>query len=258
MRVHLLDDTDQIRAYLETDRLWAAYALGDLEPAPRALCDWYGAEDAGGLRALALLYRGFHPPVLFTMGDRTGVALMLGSAMRAPDVYLNAREEHMPAIRAHYGVDAPELMWRMTLKPEELRVVPGSVKHLTPQFTTDLYRMYALGGGDSFTPSQVFAGSFFGVEEHGVLIAAAGTHVLSEAYDTAAIGNVFTHPDHRGRGCASRATSAVCSDLIRRGIRTIVLNVSRSNHAAIHVYEKLGFRKHLPFIEGRAVRKMTR
>jgi len=61
------------------------------------------------------------------------------------------------------------------------------------------------------------------------------------------------------KGTASAAatltTSAVCAELIRRGIRTIVLNVAQSNASAIHVYEKLGFKRYLPFNEGVAVRK---
>ena len=258
MRVHSLTDLEAIRAYLESDRTWAAYALGDLDPGFREQCAWYGAEDESGLKALAMLYRGFDPPALFTMGDAQNVALILGAALRAPSVYLNVREEHLPAIRAHYRVAACDPMWRMALRSTDFRPVKGEVTHLTPQFTQDLKRLYELGGGDAFTPSQVFAGAFYGIGERGRLVAAAGTHVLSQMYSAAAIGNVFTHPDRRERGYAQVVTSAVCAELIRRGIRTIVLNVSRSNAPAVHVYEKLGFKKYAPFVEGPAERRPVR
>jgi len=257
MRIHPLSDWGAIESFLDTDRVWAAYALGDLEPDLRLKSDWYGAEDERGLTALVLLFKGLDPPALFTMGEPRGIALILGAALRAPRVYLAAREEHLPAIRAHYRFGGLEAMWRMALRPSDFRPARGIVTHLTPQYTRDLERLYTLGGGDAFTPGQVFDGAFFGVEQRGALIAAAGTHVLSEAHSVAAIGNVFTHPDQRGKGYAWLATSAVCADLIRRGIRTIVLNVAQSNAAAIHVYEKLGFRKHLPFFEGIAARKPT-
>jgi len=255
MRVRTLHDFAAIRAFLDGDRKWAAYALSDLDPGLRELCAWYAAEDEAGLRALAMLYTGFDPPALFTMGTALDVALMLGAAIRAPRVYLNVRDEHLPAIRAHYRVTSIEPMWRMTLNPAEFRPVRGEAIHLTPQYTRELERLYAMGGGDAFTPSQVFSGSFFGMEERGRLMAAAGTHVLSEAAGTAAVGNVFTHPDRRGQRCAQIVTSAVCANLIRRGIRTIVLNVAQSNAPAIHVYEKLGFKRYLPFSEGLAQRK---
>jgi ribosomal protein S18 acetylase RimI-like enzyme len=257
MHVHSHVDPGTARDFLETDRLWAAYALGDLDPNLNKLSEWYAAEDDRRLRSLVLLFKGFDPPALFAMGDAQGVATILGSALRAPRVYLSLRDEHMPAVRAHYRLGAVEPMWRMALRPAEFRPVRGSVTHLTPQYTKELERLYTLGGGDAFTPSQVFAGAFFGVEERGRLIAAAGTHVLSETYSTAAVGNVFTHPDRRGQGQAAVVTSAVCSELIRRGIRTIVLNVAQSNGAAIHVYEKLGFKKVLTFNEGVAARRPT-
>jgi ribosomal protein S18 acetylase RimI-like enzyme len=255
MQVYPLTDIEAIRRFLETDREWAAYALGDLEPELRRQSDWYGAADEAGLRALTLLYKGFDPPTLFSLGEPQGIALILGAALRAPRVCLSVRDEHLPAIRARYQIDHHEPMWRMTLQPDDFRAMSGHVVALTPQYAHDLGRLYALGGGDAFRPGQIYDGAFFGVEERGRLIAAAGTHVLSETYSAAAVGNVFTYPDRRGQGYAQATTSAVCAELIRRGIRTIVLNVAQSNAAAIHVYERLGFKKYVPFNEGVAIRK---
>jgi ribosomal protein S18 acetylase RimI-like enzyme len=255
MRVHPLADREKIHAFLETDRRWSAYALADLDPDLYRSTEWYGAETEDGLLALAMVFKGFEPPALFTMGDARGIALILGAAMRAPRVYMNVPDEHMLAIRAHYRAAQHAPMWRMTLDPRDFRPVRGVVAELTPQYTRDLEELYTLGGGDAFTPSQVFDGAFYGIEERGRLIAAAGTHVLSEEQSVAAVGNVYTHPDHRGRGYATRTTSAVCANLIRRGIRTIVLNVAKSNEAAIRIYEKLGFRAFLSYNEGVAIRK---
>jgi hypothetical protein len=53
-----LTDKSQILAYLESDRLYAAYAIGDMEPALFAHCAWLGAERDGRLQALALHYGG--------------------------------------------------------------------------------------------------------------------------------------------------------------------------------------------------------
>src|SRR3972149_1430527 len=251
MHVHPLSDLAAIEAFLETDRLGSANAQAALDPDLWKQSGGYGAEsESGELRAVALLFKGLEPPALFTMGDPQGITLVLGTALRARRAYLGVREEHMLAVEAHYRVTDRESMWRMMLNPHEFHPVRGSVTHLTPQYTKDLKRLYELGGGDAFTPSQVFDGAFFGIEERGRLVAAAGTHVLSTARNASAVGNVFTHPDYRGRGFAAMTTSAVCADLIRRGMRTIVLNVAQANTVAIHVYEKLGFKKYLPFVEG--------
>ena len=67
-----LTDKVQILAALQTDRLYAAYAIGDLEPELFAQCTWVGASEAGRVQALALHYRGLEPPALFLMGETGG------------------------------------------------------------------------------------------------------------------------------------------------------------------------------------------
>ncbi len=78
----------------------------------------------------------------------------------------------------------------------------------------------------------------------------AGTHLVSRDEGAAAIGNVYTRRDRRGRGLSKRVTSAVLDAL--EGIGTIGLNVRADNPAAIRVYESLGFARHCPFIEALA------
>jgi predicted GNAT family acetyltransferase len=84
------------------------------------------------------------------------------------------------------------------------------------------------------------------------LVAAAGTHLVSATYGVAAVGNVFTHPDHRGQGYGTVTTSAVVAELLRRGIRDVILNVGQDNAGAIGIYERLGFERYCPFLEGPA------
>jgi predicted GNAT family acetyltransferase len=97
---------------------------------------------------------------------------------------------------------------------------------------------------------QVTQGVFYGIEQDGQLISVAGTHLVSDVYSVGAVGNVMTHPDHQCRGYATHTTYAVCAELVRRGIKTIVLNVRQDNVPAIRVYEKLGFVRYCPFYEG--------
>lgn len=101
---------------------------------------------------------------------------------------------------------------------------------------------------DFFDDSMVRAGIYHGVREAGVLVAVAGTHVVTPT--AAAIGNVYVRHDARGRGLAGRVTAAVAHALRDRGIGTIVLNVRQDNAAAIRVYERLGFVVHGEFVEG--------
>jgi len=234
--------------------LWAAYALCDLDPEFHALTEWYAAYEGGALRSLVLLFNGFDPPAIVTMGDAPGIDAILNSELHSRKIYLNVRDEHMPAIRAHYALDSHEPMWRMVLNAQDFQPVPGKVINLALEHAHELVRLYAIGGGNAFAASQMNSGTFYAVEETGCIVAVAGTHVMSERQSAAAVGNVFTHPEHRGCGHGTLATSAVCMDLIKRGVQTIVLNVAKDNAAAIRIYERLGFKKYVPYNEGVASR----
>src|SRR4030095_4627299 len=95
-------------------------------------------------------------------------------------------------------------------------------------------------------------GVFYGLWENSQLVAVAGTHLVVPGEDVAAVGNVYTRRDRRGLGLAAAVNSAVGGELLRMRIRTIVLNVNQSNTSAIHVYERLGFRRHCSYYEGLA------
>lgn len=255
MNIVTLNDRSRIRPFLNTNRDWAVYALGDLDPDLYQLSDWFGALEGEGLRSLALVFKGLEPPVVFTLGDPIGVEQILDRGLHVRSIYLSIREEHLTAIEAHYHIHARQPMWRMILEPGDFRSIEGEVNSLTMADFEELTRLYALGGGDAFSRSQLSGGLFYGIKQAGRVVAVAGTHIISIGESVAAIGNVMTDPDHRNRGYASIVTGAVCAEIIRRGIGTIALNVAQSNPAAIHVYEKLGFKKVMPFYEGIALRK---
>lgn len=261
MNLIKLTDPTQIRSFLITDRAWADYALGDLEPGLFQQTDWYGvanggAEEQGALTAVAMIYHGLRPPICFLMGDARGLDLILAERIHLPEIGLSVRDEHLPVLDKYYRDDGTWPMWKMALEAADFRSVAGDAIEISLADVPDLWALYALGGGDAFSPEEITRGVFCGIRREGQLVAVAGTHVVSDNGRVAALGNVMTHPDWRGRGLATLATSAVVARLIDRGVSTIGLSVSRENAAAIRVYEKLGFNKHVAFHEGNAVRKI--
>jgi GNAT superfamily N-acetyltransferase len=256
-KTNKLTDKIQILAALETDRLYAAYAIGDLEPELFAQCSWTGASQMGRLQALALHYRGLEPPPLFLMGETDGLRAILARALCPERVYLTCRAEHLAMTREFYAWDEVESMWRMVLQPEEFRSVQGDCVQLTLAHADELAELYALGGGPAFSAAQLEHGVFFGAFADRLLVAVAGTHLVSPTYGVAGVGNVFTHPEYRGRGDGTVVTSAVVAELLARGIGDVVLNVNQANQVAIGIYERLGFERYCPFLEGpaRALRR---
>ena len=80
-------DLARIRAILESDRPWAAYALGDLSPGFVEHAEWFVSDDES---ALLLLLHGFDQPILFALGERDRVVPLLGE-IEVPSLSLQVR-----------------------------------------------------------------------------------------------------------------------------------------------------------------------
>jgi ribosomal protein S18 acetylase RimI-like enzyme len=209
---------------------------------------------------VALLYRGFATPVLLTVGAAAELAPVL-MGLAEPEVYLSVRPDVHEVVRRRYHVRDEAAMWRMAVAPGALRLARGAfrARRLTLTDAMALGDLYADGQATGEVPgffrlSMVRDGVFYGIYESRAMVAAAGTHLVSRAESVAAIGNVYTRRDRRGRGLGRAVTGAVAAELVRLGIRTVVLNVAQANAPAIRAYEALGFRRHCAFLEGLAHR----
>jgi len=252
--VALTRDRDLLRAFLERDRLRAAYALCDLEEREFARTKWGLASADGEPIAVVLEYGGLTPQPLFVMGDPEGIAAVLGEVVRPRLVYLAADESQLPAIERHYRVDPGPPMVRMWVNRRMFRPVHGPVTRLVPVDTVDLNRLYGLGFSGWLPSDSVGHGVYYGVRIAGRLIAAAGTHVISPQARLGVVGNVMTHADFRGRGFAKVTTSAVTQELLR-SCEDVVLNVRSDNPPAIAAYRALGYREYCRFEERLAHRR---
>ncbi len=259
--VERLTDRAEVRAFLGQDRPLTAYALGDLDDALWPESAFYGARRDGALIAVLLLYRGLDPFVLTAFGAGEGIEALLADLDLPREVYYLWPPEHEPLLSALYERPHAQEEWRMVLDWARFSAPSlDGVHRIAPQEAgalAALYRHAASPGEEvvAFSPAQIARGVFFGVWVDGSLVATAGTHVWSQQESVAAIGNVFTHPAHRGHGHATRCTAAVVEAARQAGIETVVLNVRRQNTAAIHIYEKLGFRRYALFLEGPALRR---
>lgn len=70
----------------------------------------------------------------------------------------------------------------------------------------------------------------------------AGKLRTDESGGACGIYGVVVEPALRNRGIGARALSLVISELVTRGERTIYLEVDSENAAALHLYQKLGFK----------------
>ncbi len=241
-----LTSPDEIRARLNTDRVWSVYALGDLTPEAFAKSRWFGPE-------LSLVYLDYGTCILFSMG---GASVAEALAHVTWPVHLQVRAAEMAVVERLAVVARRTAMWRMGWSGDRSGWVDVSAaRRLDAAHVPALEAHYADGlesgeAPDFFFPSMVESGVFFGVFEGGELVAAAGTHLYAPAEGVAAMGNVYTRRGFRGRGLGRVVTCAALGGLAE--LETVGLNVRMDNLPAERIYEALGFRRHCAFFEGLA------
>jgi GNAT superfamily N-acetyltransferase len=216
-----------------------------------------------------LLFTGLTPPILLTVGAPEVVAELLAQAALPEQVFISARLTHVPPIEQYYRFDQPALstsfhrMARMAFRhPQALAdVTLTGVKRLGPADAARIATLIAHGGPyapDAFDPYQLDEGVFFGINgTAGALLAVGGTHIVDWTAGVGAIGNMYTHPAHRGQGYARSILGAIVKTLQEGGVDNLILNVNTQNHTARRIYEQYGFVVHCEFAEGIGVMRKT-
>jgi GNAT superfamily N-acetyltransferase len=246
---------DDARAFLERDRLLAAYALADIDQPEIEGTRWWVARRDGEIAAVVLVVEGLPFRPCFATGSSDALSVIFREAIREPRVLLAAPPRCRGAIESTYRFERVDHMRRMATNLHRFRSrVTHRVTRLGPEDLDAAIDLYGHASRTYFTPERMEREIYFGVYQGDTLVSAAGTHVRSTKSGIAAVGNVLTRLAYRGRGMAKSCTSAVTEAALEEH-RDVVLNVREDNAPAIAVYERLGYATHGSFIEGPAVRR---
>ncbi len=246
--VQTTKDRAILRDFLESNRLFAAYALCDLEDREFSRTRWAAAFDGDAVISIALEYSGMTPQPMFVMGREDGIEAILRDVIRPRTAYVAALTESLPAVATQYRIDQGPPMVRMWVDRSRFRPYPADVRRLLPIEIGELNRLYQLGFASWLPSSSIAEGVYFGIRVGGRLVSAAGTHVISPQARLAVVGNVLTHIDYRGRGYATAVTGAVTAELLRT-CDQVALNVRSDNPPALQAYRRLGYIEHVRFEE---------
>jgi ribosomal protein S18 acetylase RimI-like enzyme len=243
-----LHDRDAIAAFCRRRAAVHAYELGDLDDFFWPHTRWFAWERDGEPAQLALLYTEHELPVLLALAEEPVEEmgrLLVELLRRLPArLYAHVSPSLAGVLQRRYTIEPHGPHLKMALARPELldgRASPDAVL-LGPDDLQELELLYSAAyPGTWFVPRMLKSGRYVGLRVGGRLACVAGVHVWSTRWGVAALGNVATLPELRGRGLAQVACAALCTVLLADGIETIALNVHAGNAPAIAAYCRLGF-----------------
>ncbi|MDP6824066.1 MAG: GNAT family N-acetyltransferase [Dehalococcoidia bacterium] len=261
----LLHNRDEIETYLRRSPDKHVYRLGDLDDTFWPRTSWYGARKGDELRAICLVFSLYDPSnvVAISEPDNDAMPALLNAiAADLPDFSeIHLGPEALGALDERFEVTSLVPHWKMTLRDRSRleSADTSAVRRLGTDEVPALEELFdAVYAGreatNVFYPSMLDVGPYFGVEIEGRIVSSAGVHVYSKRRRVAAIANVATHPDFRGRGLATSVVAGLAAELALN-CDHIGLNVAQANESAIRAYKSAGFEIIAEYYEGYITRR---
>ena len=254
-RIRESRDRRALDALMSEDRAYAVYALGHLERGLFERSHFWVAEGSYG--AGMVVHATAMGSTMFVAGAPVAVDAILSLHPGPRAGYLTtAAPEHLPVLqRSHRVVDVLH-MQRMSVTRAGFLPATTTARRLRGSDVRELNALYALDGAPSYyTASHLENGVYFGAYDGGRLVSVAGTHIVAPNMAVGVVGNVFTHPAHRGRGLATAVTSRVTAALLDGGCALVALTVDPANTPAVRAYRRLGYEPGAAVVEARLRRR---
>jgi predicted GNAT family acetyltransferase len=218
--------------------------LGDLYPPLIGVSEIFVAIDDGEIVGVGNLFRGFSTPsvILSESAPIVQRALLATIHQQIEADWLTICPPASFAVFCQFERPAHvHTEQQMLLQGKILPHLTAPARLFQPHERDLLDQFYKRNQRFAWTPLMFEMGPYYGVWRDEQVVAAAGIHFVTPYI--AQVGNVFTHPDFRGKGFATATTAAVAYHLQQMEIPIISLFVTTDNLPAIRIYEKLGFAK---------------
>jgi ribosomal protein S18 acetylase RimI-like enzyme len=248
--VACLHTKKEVEAFCRRNPLLHIYSIGDLDDFFWPHTSWFALRENGETRQLVLFYTDLTMRIASLLAYAEQPASQMCELLRAllpvlpRRFYAHLMASAADALTDDYRVQSHGAYHKMGLI-DHARLAHIDVSEavaLSAADMDDLLALYAASyPANWFVPRMLATGRYYGVRQSGKLLSVAGVHVYSPEYKVAALGNIATHPEARGRGLATIATARLCQELLRAGVETIGLNVNAGNASALACYTRLGF-----------------
>ena len=259
----------EIERFLRRSAPAQLYALADLDEPFWSATRWRATRRSDGeLEAICLVLEKLELPIVHAIAppqDCAVLALLRAIAHELPARFFANLPLGFAAALAHtHRIEPHGEHLKMWLP--DARALPGvpeppGLEPLGPAHAAELAAFYAGRAyldhereGRFFAPYMLDFFPWVGLRERGQLVCVAGLHVFSERVGVAAIGNVATVPERRGRGLAGALCARLARELLSR-VPLVGLNVAADYEPGLRCYRRLGFREALRYEEAVVIRK---
>jgi ribosomal protein S18 acetylase RimI-like enzyme len=248
MSISQLRNRTSLERYFRQNLPLHTYSLGDLDDFYWAQTTCFGVETSSGVDLVSVLYKGAGLPVLLSLTDSNLMDQRYFSELTLylPDrFYAHFSPGLVDHFKDHHRISEYGDHFKMALENltgYQLQQQTEDTFPLTDKDLPEINHLYRESYPDNaFDPRMLLTGQYLGLRRDQRLVSIAGIHVYSARYRVAALGNITTHPDYRGRGCARTVTASLCQCLAG-SVDFIGLNVKCTNLPALSLYQSLGFR----------------
>lgn len=263
-RIVCLHDRRQLADFLLPRADLHLYALGDLDDFFWPYTSCYGLIDGEQLCEIVLCYMGAPGSLVVHALTSTSTAHMLSllgglQHLLPVRLYTHLSPGLLPALGEVYHSQPHGEYDKMTLIDRSLlgHFDTSAVQGLSTADLAEVQHFYDTSyPGNWFDGRMLETGQYYGLRIDGALVCTAGIHIYSPSYRVAALGNITTRPDMRGRGFARQVSAHLCKEL-GKSVDIIGLNVRSDNGAARACYSALGFRRVAMYEEHDLVRRVT-
>jgi len=245
VELHTLHSKSEIHRFLINSPYLQVYSIGDLDEFFWPKTIWYSLKEGNDIKSIALLYVGISPPTLLAIYDKELELTYQLLERIKPLLPLKFYAHLSPNLIDVFGkqniIESNGPHYKMALRKTPDLIFDDNIIRLNIDDTQIIDEFYSLAYPNNwFDKRMLETQKYFGYFLDKNLVGIAGVHVYSDEYKVAALGNIATHPDFRGRQIAYKLTTHLCQDL-RQNVNYIGLNVKSDNIAAISCYRKIGF-----------------
>lgn len=260
MKIKKITDKRILDTHFKKNIPMNIYQIGDLDDFFFKYTEWFGLYDSEDVEPIhvALLYKGSELPVLLAFCDEETDQMKILIEKIKPDLPDKFYSHLSPGLKDvlfndhEYEPGGSYLKMYLTKEKMEDHIKDSSddnIRRMNVSDLDDILKFYEKNyPGNWFDKRMLGTGKYFGYFDKAGIAGISGIHVYSKEYKVAALGNITTGIEYRGKSVCTKLTSALCIDLFKT-VDLIGLNVSESNIAAIRCYEKIGFKEYGKFEE---------